>query len=547
MNGHKYLYFGPFPALLRIVPNLLFPSARGEWSKLSCFLAAFVALLAFTRLSVRAVARNAEARPRARAALLHVAIIGFGLGSPLVYLVSCARIYHEAIIWALAGSLVALDAILEVLESRTSRAGALAIASAASAVALLSRVTFALPLAGALLAAGGVSLWRAVREPRPVRAGILVALAAIPGLAGAGLQLWYNEKRFGSPLKSIDFAYTYVNPDELGGVFTLRRLPSSLACYFGMPSDAFSTTPPFFTISRVHYAEPGLFFGWTEQTASLTLVSPWLLAGAGIGAILLLRRPRPIPLLLASLFLLQCVLIGSFYFVTQRYAAEFLPLLALLFAGFLSAVPLDTRAGRPVPAILLCLAAFSAAATVASTLHWNLVYNGDAPESWKVRLGHLLTPGSALPRWEGSRISLSGLATSAESADFAPLRRDATIEGAQIRFRGREERSGLGMHAEAAATWSVPAGAVAFEALAGLPDEVNQCEAASVVFEVVGGSGRVLFRSGVVRSAAPPVPVHVDLNGETTLTLAVHDAGDGHDCDHGTWARASFLLRPASR
>ncbi len=197
---------------------------------------------------------------------------------------------------------------------------------------------------------------------------------------------------------------------------------------------------------------------------------------------------------------------------------------------------------RALPAALVLLALASAAVTVASTLQWNLVYNGDAPQEYKARLARVLTPVPSLPKWSGPRVQLSTLQPLSEDYDFVPLRKDGAYSGEPIRFRGREYRHGLGMHARSAVTYAVPPNALAFQSVAGLTDSVNHCRIASAVFEVRGSDGAVLFRSPVLRSADLPVAVHVDLRGHSAITLAVEDAGDGHDCDHGAWGDAVFLF-----
>src|SRR5437763_16241402 len=50
VNGHVRMYFGPFPAFLRIPLNLVYPAGHGKWSRVSGFCAAVVALFAFAGL-----------------------------------------------------------------------------------------------------------------------------------------------------------------------------------------------------------------------------------------------------------------------------------------------------------------------------------------------------------------------------------------------------------------------------------------------------------------------------------------------------------------
>src|SRR5262249_29664203 len=50
VNGKVRMYFGPFPALLRIPLNLVYPAGHGKWSRVSGFCAGVVGLFAFAGL-----------------------------------------------------------------------------------------------------------------------------------------------------------------------------------------------------------------------------------------------------------------------------------------------------------------------------------------------------------------------------------------------------------------------------------------------------------------------------------------------------------------
>src|SRR5436309_1426426 len=50
VNGHARMYFGPFPAFLRIPLNFLYPAGHGKWSRISGFCAGVIALFAFASL-----------------------------------------------------------------------------------------------------------------------------------------------------------------------------------------------------------------------------------------------------------------------------------------------------------------------------------------------------------------------------------------------------------------------------------------------------------------------------------------------------------------
>jgi hypothetical protein len=359
----------------------------------------------------------------------------------------------------------------------------------------------------------------------------------------AGLfQLWYNYTRFGSIWESLDFKATYVNPEEIGGVVNLARVPSTLLNYFGLTSASFYPIPLFFQLAPVRYLDDSIFFGWKEQTLSLTLGSSWLVIGAVLGVVALVRRSRPWETLIALAFVPEVALIATFYFVTQRYAAEFLPLLVFLFSVFL----IETgRRGRPASRFgwfLLVLAVFSSVVTLASTLEWNLWDNGDAPIEYKVRLAHLLALEGRAPGCPGPCQSLTDLAPLGQSSSYAPARFNRTFDDKPIGLEHRLYAKGIGMHANSRITYRVPEGAVALCAIVGLPDSSSSCRSGSVVFEVRDETDRLLANTRVIRTFDPAVPMRVDLRGAKEISLVIEDGGDGIDCDHGTWGDPVFLL-----
>src|ERR687887_1782519 len=50
VNGKVRMYFGPFPAFIRIPLNFIYPSGHGKWSRISGFCAGALALFAFAGL-----------------------------------------------------------------------------------------------------------------------------------------------------------------------------------------------------------------------------------------------------------------------------------------------------------------------------------------------------------------------------------------------------------------------------------------------------------------------------------------------------------------
>jgi hypothetical protein len=549
-HGKIFISFGPLPALLRVVPNAIVPSMQGKWSRASCFLGAWLALLGAT-LAFSASLRVSGSLPRSAARVYLVAgVLGFGLGSPLTYLVSCSRIYHEAIVWGLCGSLWAIYFMIRIVTGSISRLKGFLGLSVSFGVAVLARVTFGVPIA---LALAVLLLRETLADARSQPSGAR-KLAGVPGLllaltpalvAGAGL-LWYNYTRFGSIWKSFDFHATYVHPDEIGGVLNLARAPSAFLNYFGLTSASFLPTPPFFRLAPVRYLDDSIFFGWKEQTLSLTLGSSWLIVGAVLGAVALVRRWRPWETLVALAFLPEVAVIATFYFVTQRYAADFLPLLVFLFSLFLIETARRGRPGVPFAWVLVALAVASSALTLGSTLEWNLSGNRDAPAEYKTRLARLLALEGHVPDCPGPHRALTDSPPVAQSFSYAAARFNRTWDDNPILFGHRLYVTGIGMHADSRISYRVPQGAIALCVVAGLPDSSESCRGGSVVFEVRDDADRLLTSTGVVRSGEPAVPIRADVRGVKEVSLVVLDAGDGIDCDHGTWGDPVFLLAPAS-
>ena len=550
VGSRTVMYFGPFPALLRIVPNLLFPSLYGQWSRSSCLIAALLSLAAALALGRAALKTDGRALDRRRWIGLVTVAVGFGLGTPVVYLVSCGRIYHESILWALCGSLWGLHFIVRLLNRSISTLCGLSGLAISFSVALLSRVTFAIPIAIALallfVRALAERFQPGTQKTGRAKAVLLLALAVSPAVAGGAFQLWYNYARFGSVL-DISNINTYVQPADVGGVFNVRRIPSAVCNYFGLTSRSLVNGAPYFQVARVQYANDALFLGWKEETLSLSLGSSWLVLGAALGVLALLRRPRSaLTIAVAVLFGGQALLISTYYFVTQRFSAEFLPLLMFLFSTYLGVSAAPTRSARVLGWLLPVLALGSAVVTVASTLQWNQAINDDVPLEYKVRLTKLLDREGSVPRCSGTVVRLADLEPIAEQALFAPMRRNATWNGVPLIMDRTYYPSALGMHANGSVTYAVPGGAVAFCAVVGLPDRSVSCPGGSVIFELRDQDDRLLYRSRTIRSGEEPESVFADLRGVDRLTLVVTDAGEGNNCDHGSWGLPVFLIEPAA-
>lgn len=369
VNGQVRMYFGPFPALLRIPLNLIYPKARGVWSRISGCSASIIALAAFAGLigeALRATSvRSAIARWTA-----YASIIGFACASPLLFLLGNVTIYNEAIIWGFAWSVAALYFAWRA-KYRPDRCQTAALLgySVAAGAALLSRVTFGLPFV--LF----TPVFFCCLRKLPRRS--LVALV-LPLAVAVVIHLSLSYARFGT-FSGLGLNY-YINPVHREfarehGAFNLKRLPYSFADYFDMRLPRIHAKSPFLRVDRHPYDYPHLYsLPFSETYLSVTLGSAWLVLGAILGVVGLFRHAADFfQRALAAALLVQCVCILSFFALAQRYAADLYPFLIFCYFVFLRATPL-----RILFAPLAALVVASSGINTLATAFW-LANDGNLP------------------------------------------------------------------------------------------------------------------------------------------------------------------------
>ncbi|HEX3420120.1 MAG TPA: hypothetical protein VHT01_02715, partial [Candidatus Udaeobacter sp.] len=333
VNGKVRMYFGPFPALLRIPLNSIYPQGHGKWSRVSGFCAAVVALFAFAGL-VQAALRSSPLLTRARNWIGNACVIGFALGSPLLLLLGNLSIYDEAIIWGFGWSLAAL---YFACRSRTSENAALTSSllafSFCAGAALLSRATFGAPF---ILIAPLLALRLFHRQPIRNFTALVLPLGA-----AFVFYLFLSYARFGD-FSGMNMKYN-INPVQRDfavkhGLFRLERVPYSFADYFVLRSPKLQRQAPFFRANREDYRHDTLYvMPFTETYSSLLWCSSWILLGAVIGVAMLLRPGGVdgVDRVIAAIFLLEVIVILSFMGLAQRYVTELFPFLIFAFLIFL--------------------------------------------------------------------------------------------------------------------------------------------------------------------------------------------------------------------
>jgi hypothetical protein len=384
VNGKVRMYFGPFPALLRIPLNLIYPAGHGKWSRISGFCAGVIALFAFAGL-VRTALYSSPLSSRARNWVGHACVVGFALGSPLLLLLGNLSIYDEAIIWGFAWSLAAL---YFAGRSRTTEGAALTRSllalSFCAGAALLSRATFGAPF---VLIAPLLAIRLLHRQPIRNITALLLPLGA-----ALAFYLFLTYARFGDfsgmnmrySINSVqsDFAIKH-------GLFRIERVPYSFADYFVLRGPKLQREAPFLEAGREDYDHEDLFvMPFTETYSSLLWSSSWILLGAVIGIVMLLRHKGAdtVDRAIAAIFLLQVVVILSFMGLAQRYLAELFPFLIFAFLIFLR----QGKVAFQLRYLLIGLVAVSVLINSLATVSWLVEADMNVPAETRAKWNQFL-------------------------------------------------------------------------------------------------------------------------------------------------------------
>ena len=204
VDGRTYIYFGPWPALLRLPVMLVTDRFDGRLTTVSMTLAMVVLVVAAHRLNlaVRRIVRGNAPVSRTEA-VLTAGLAVAALSGPPLWLASQAVVFHEASLWGVAFTVGGMAALLGWIDRPTG--WRLAATGALAAGAVSSRFTLGLGLMaamGAIVAVVGVQRWLArrkggfeaplggvrVRWVVAVCAALLV-VAAVPNLARFGTLL----------------------------------------------------------------------------------------------------------------------------------------------------------------------------------------------------------------------------------------------------------------------------------------------------------------------------------------------------------------------
>ena len=381
INGKKYMYFGPFPAFVRIVLNAIAPQYYGQWARVSCLIAMTIIIFSLYKIFYYVLSRNNFIiKNRYLNQTLMLTTFGFVLGTPIFYLMISARIYCEAIMWGVAWSIVSLSLYYYITDKKIFSCKLLFLYSVSIAFALLSKITFALPLY--ILCA---ILLIDILKNHDSKIKKFLCLSIPAGLGGV-FQLIYNYERFGNIFTSFPTQMSYLDVVKKYGMFSISRLYDGFYTYLLPNKDNFSSSFPYISYMRYEFKNSYLYGDWKEPYVAITISSVFFtfliiyfaykslkhLYVNKFKGIINYKSIAIICLILESIF------ICSFHFLTERYICEFVPLIFFFLLMFLNKI--DNKYVLNSFAILLVCSVFI---TMQSTMS-ELMYfpNGDYDKTW---------------------------------------------------------------------------------------------------------------------------------------------------------------------
>ena len=348
-DGKTYLYFGIVPALLHAPTALVTDALDGRLVIVSMLGALALAVWATGRLVWRARVWMRGDGPWSRREILAGALFvgGVGLSSPLLFLSARALVYHEAIAWGVAFTLLTFDLLLAWWARPSWKAFGLAVLAAVAA--LNSRSSVGLGAAVAVLA---LVVIRAVHQRAWRDVALGIALALLPFV----LYTSVNYARFGS-LTQIPFRAQGINDfdphrremlarnhDTIVG---LQFVPTTFVDYLRPDGIRLQRLLPWITYRPGTTVIGDVEFDTLDRSASVPVEAPALciLTAVGVGALIRRRRHAVAWAVLGGAALVGVGPTLAIGFTANRYLADFVPALVVLGAVGVWTV-VDHRLGR---------------------------------------------------------------------------------------------------------------------------------------------------------------------------------------------------------
>lgn len=373
VNGKYYAYFGPVPAMLRVLLLPAFPALFGMTAPLMSFaglVVTFAAALGLPEYARRALGYgHVQSRWSALAWVLFA-----GAGSTLALMTHPVNVYREAIIWGVAFACVAINLYLRFIV--TERLAYLVAGVIINAFSLLSRPVDGLALTAFPLALGFFAL--AFRQEKRMPASfsrlqaLLVLLLAMVSISAYAM---FNIYRFntinGQPIELYNISSTGGesamydvkgrSPFDIAATrwpVSWKHVLPNLKAYLDPRFIDLNSSPPYIRLVHPREIDPDRRFG--ESLICIAGLSPHLciLAMAGV-VLLLMSRAQTKRWLLLLVFCtwMDVLMVASYWVVTLRYLHDFYPFLITSAAFGMVAIDSASRVARRICYSVLLLAA----------------------------------------------------------------------------------------------------------------------------------------------------------------------------------------------
>jgi hypothetical protein len=388
VKGKAFMYFGPFPALIRIPIVAITDRFDGRLTQLSMIVAFVVALVAMGGLAWRARGLVLGERPIDRWETWATGVLALvlGGGSVVLFLANRPFVYDEAIIWGIAMSLAAYDQIIAF--SIAPRRARLVRASLFATAAFLSRGSIGL---GPVVALVVLALVAAVGGARRRDRRVFVRMTGL-GLAALLPIVCYcsvNYVKFGT-LTSIPVEKQYqvrVDPERRdvlrandGKLFRFVFVPTTLVQYIRPDAIGFRRLAPWISFPSERAKVIGdVRFDTLDRASSAPASMPALTLLAVVGFVAMARRSRRRRRLAPFRAPVVGAALGGFLaltiaYVAHRYLGDLFPLLAL---GAIVGLPVavgwaarQSRGARRAVAITLTVLAIASVAINLALAIW---------------------------------------------------------------------------------------------------------------------------------------------------------------------------------
>jgi hypothetical protein len=372
-DGRTDMYYGPFPALLRI-PVLLFTHRFDGRLTAPSLLLAFVVALVFTSLlswRIRGMVRGAADVSLLEAVLSGAFVVIVGLGSVFLFLGASTLVYEEAEMWGAALSLGAFFALLGVLQRPSS--GGVVATGVLTTLAMMTRgsvaagpvvaVALLLGVYCCTLLADRVPAWQPFARRLARACGVKVAAASgrfsagIAAAAGFAVVAYVavNEVKFDTPF-SVPVNHqveSYVSAHRQavlaangGSLFGLKFVPTNLLQFARPDALTLTRTFPWIFFPGKALVLGHLVYDTRDWTSSVPASMPVLFLLALVGVVAVYRptrarthaqhapAPGPAPGITALRLPLAGAAVGTIgiltiAFIAERYLADAMPLILL--------------------------------------------------------------------------------------------------------------------------------------------------------------------------------------------------------------------------